>query len=72
MFIADASTAGKGAKALLMQGYGGIIWATDESQAKNLAFVLVPAYDTKATSDEWKVSEQVMATLNFVCQIIKN
>ncbi len=27
MFIADASTVGKGVKAPLMQGYGGFIWA---------------------------------------------
>lgn len=27
-----------------MQGYGGIIWATDEAQAKHPAFVLVPAF----------------------------
>lgn len=44
MFIADASTVGRGVKAPLMQGYGGIIWATDESQAKHPAFVLVPSF----------------------------
>ena len=48
MFIADASTAGKGVKAPLMQGYGGIIWATDEAQAKHPAFVLVPSYTETA------------------------
>ena len=35
MFIADASTVGKGVKAPLMQGYGGFIWATEASQAKH-------------------------------------
>ncbi len=48
MFIADASTAGKGVKAPLMQGYGGIIWATDEAQAKHPAFVLVPSQQHRA------------------------
>lgn len=71
MFIADASTAGLDTKAPLMQGYGGIIWATDEAQAKNPAFVLVPAYTTKATNDDWQVSEQVLATPNLLRQIIK-
>lgn len=71
MFIADASTAGKGVKAPLMQGWGGIIWATDESQAKNPAFVLVPAYDTKATSDDWQTSDQVKITPNLVREIAK-
>lgn len=69
MFIADASTAGKGVQAPLMQGYGGIIWATDESQARNPAFVLVPAYDTKAVNDDWTTSEQVAITPNLVREI---
>ncbi|WP_246830467.1 hypothetical protein [Neisseria sp. HMSC077D05] len=53
MFIADASTAGKGVKAPLMQGYGGIIWATDEAQAKHPTFVLVPSYTETAVNDQW-------------------
>lgn len=72
MFIADASTAGKGLKAPLMQGYGGIIWATDESQAKNPAFVLVPAYDETAVNDNWETSKQVGITPNLVRNIIAN
>lgn len=72
MFIADASTAGKGVKAPLMQGYGGIIWATDESQAKNPAFVLVPGYDSKAVNDDWTTSDQVGITANLVRNIIAN
>ena len=72
MFIADASTAGKGTKAPLMQGWGGIIWATDDNQAKNPAFVLVPAYDTKAVNDDWTTSEQVKVTANLVRDVIAN
>lgn len=72
MFIADASTAGKGLKAPLMQGWGGIIWTTDENQAKNPAFVLVPAYDTKAVNDDWTTSEQVGITANLVRDIMAN
>lgn len=69
MFIADASTAGKGTKAPLMQGYGGIIWATEESQRKNPAFVFVPAYDSKAVNDNWETTEQVKITPNLVREI---
>lgn len=72
MFIADASTSGKGVKAPLMQGWGGIIWATDENQAKNLAFVLVPAYDKGAVNDQWQTSEQVKVTANLVRDVMKN
>lgn len=35
LFMADASTVGKGVVAPLKQGYGGIIWATDESQREH-------------------------------------
>ncbi|HGO5854172.1 TPA: pyrroline-5-carboxylate reductase [Mannheimia haemolytica] len=66
MFIADASTSGKGLKAPLMQGWGGIIWASDESQDKNPAFVLVPAYDKGAVNDQWQTSDQVKVTANLV------
>ena len=61
MFIADASTVGRGVKAPLMQGYGGIIWATDESQSKHPAFVLVPSFAGPqwAVNDNWQVSDEV-------------
>lgn len=60
-FIADASTVGKGAEAPLKQGYGGIIWATDESQAENPSFVLVPSFAGPdwAVNDKWETSEEV-------------
>lgn len=44
LFIADASTPGKAVTAPLTQGYGGIIWATPEEQAKHPAIVVVPQY----------------------------
>jgi predicted peptidase len=72
MFIADASTAGKGVQAPLMQGYGGIIWATDESQAKNPAFVLVPAFSEKAVDDEWHTSDEVALVLPLLKQTLQN
>ncbi|TWT01894.1 hypothetical protein [Planomicrobium sp. CPCC 101079] len=43
-FIADSSVVGGDVTAPLTQGYGGLIWATDEEQAKNESFVLVPQY----------------------------
>ena len=70
MFIADASTAGKGVKAPLMQGYGGIIWATDEAQAKHPAFVLVPSYTETAVNDKWETTEEVPMTLRLVKNLI--
>jgi predicted peptidase len=45
LFMHDASVLGKRAEAPMMQGYGAIIWATPESQAKNNAFVVAPVFD---------------------------
>ncbi|MBH5328477.1 pyrroline-5-carboxylate reductase [Eikenella sp. S3360] len=70
MFIADASTAGKGVRAPLMQGYGGIIWATDEAQAKHPAFVLVPSYTETAVNDQWQTTDEVGMTLRLVHSLL--
>lgn len=68
MFIADASTVGKGVKAPLMQGYGGIIWATDEAQAKHPAFVLVLAFSgpQSGVNDQWQTTEEVGVALRLL------
>lgn len=71
MFIADASTAGKGVKAPLMQGYGGIIWATDQAQEKHPAFVLVPSYTETAVNDQWQTSEEVGMTLRLLKSLVR-
>ncbi len=42
MFIADASANGDDPLLPLVQGLGGVIWATPEEQAKHPCFVLVP------------------------------
>lgn len=44
VFIADASTAGADPEVSLTQGWGGLIWATDEFQQENPAIVLIPTY----------------------------
>lgn len=73
-FIADASMVGKGAKAPLMQGYGGIIWATDESQAANPCFVLVPSFAGPdwAVNDNWQTSDEVAIEFRLLNNVIAN
>jgi predicted peptidase len=68
LFMADGSTTGKGSEAPLKQGYGAIIWATEESQAKNPCFVLVPAYagPRNIVNDNWEVSDEVDMTLRLL------
>ena len=72
LFMADASTTGKGAEAPLKQGYGGIIWATDESQAEHPCFVLVPAYagPENAVNDNWETSDEVEMTLRLLHSVV--
>lgn len=72
LFMADASTTGKGVKAPLMQGYGGIIWATEESQSRHPSFVLVPSFKgpENATNDNWQVSEEVGIALRLLKNIV--
>lgn len=71
-FIADASTVGRGPEAPLMQGYGGIIWATEESQNENPAFVLVPTFKGPewAVNDEWQTSVEVGIAHRLLIDII--
>lgn len=78
MFMADASTAGLGAAAPLKQGYGGIIWATDESQAKHPSFVLVPAFKgqknahgpNSAVNDDFQVSPEVDTAYKLLNDVV--
>lgn len=72
LFMADASTVGKGVIAPLKQGYGGIIWATDESQAKNPSFVLVPSFEgpENVTNDQWQVTNEADMALRLLHHIV--
>ncbi|MGJ5641475.1 hypothetical protein [Formosa sp. S-31] len=71
-FIADASTVGKGVIAPLKQGYGGIIWATDESQLENPSFVLAPSFAGPdwATNDKGEVSDEVGISFRLLNHVI--
>ena len=71
LFMADGSTTGRGALAPLMQGYGGIIWATDESQAEHPAFVLVPSFvgPENVVNDQWETSYEVNMVLRLLDKI---
>ena len=72
MFMADGSTTGKGAQAPLKQGYGGIIWATDESQAEHPSFVLVPAFagPENVVNDGFKASDEVDTALRLLEKVV--
>lgn len=72
LFMGDASTVGKGAMSPLKQGYGGIIWATEESQKENPSFVLVPAFEgpERVTNDQWEVTEEADIAMRLLQKIV--
>ena len=58
-FIPDSSVVGKDAEAVLTQGWGGLIWATDTEQAKHPAFVVVPVFTETIVDDNFNHSQQI-------------
>lgn len=58
MFIADASTPGSDVTLPLTQGYGALVWATPESQAKNPCYVLVPQFSGVAVDDNYQHTDE--------------
>ena len=50
-FIPDSSVVGKGTDAVLTQGWGGLVWATDAEQAKHPCFIVVPVFTETIVDD---------------------
>jgi predicted peptidase len=61
MFMADASCNSRDPFLPLIQGIGGVIWATPEEQSKHPSFVLVPQvpYGTRLTKDDFTASPEL-------------
>ena len=82
-FIPDASLFGKGTEASLKQGYGALVWTTDEAQSKNECFVYVPAFNQglkndypslnvrmdSTVDDDYNVSEDVFVNIDCIKDI---
>lgn len=65
-FIPDSSAVGRGDEAVLTQGWGGLIWATAEEQAKHPCYVLVPVFTEVVVDDNFNTSEQIAAEKNLI------
>lgn len=59
LFMADASTPGKDYTTPLTQGYGALVWATDQWQSKNPCYVLVPQFSGVAVNDAYEHTDEV-------------
>lgn len=68
VFIADMSVAGQEVTAPLTQGYGGIIWASAEEQAKHESIVLVPAFPETILDDHggYTTTDYVEMTVRLI------
>jgi len=65
-FIPDASAVGRDADYVLTQGWGGLIWATEEEQAKHPAFVVVPVFTETVVDDSFNHSGQIEVALKLI------
>lgn len=72
LFIADANTVGRYVKKPLIQGYGALVWATNESQDKNPSFILVPSYTMQTVNDKFEITDEVDMTIRLLYSLIEN
>ncbi len=66
LFITDSSVVGRETTAALEQGYGALVWVTDEEQSKHPSFVIAPEYPENILAGEDGVTDYVEATLNLL------
>lgn len=72
LFMADASTPGTDVTRPLTQGYGALVWATEEWQAEHPCFVLVPQYSGVAVNDAYEHTDEVDMVMRLVKSIAKD
>ena len=70
LFIADASTPGEDATKPLTQGYGALVWATQESQSKNPCYVLVPQFSGVAVDDNYDKTDEVDMAIRLLKSVV--
>lgn len=70
LFMADASTPGTDVTRPLTQGYGALVWATAESQAKNPCYVLVPQFSGVAVNDVYEHTDEVDIVIRMLNSIV--
>lgn len=71
LFMADGSTPGDDVTLPLTQGYGGLVWGTDEFQKEHPCYVVVPQYPYVTVDDEWQTTPQVDGTIRLVKDLIQ-
>lgn len=65
-FIPDSSVVGKDTGVYLTQGWGGLIWATEEEQAKHPSFVVIPIFTDTIVDDSFNHSQQIDVAMRLL------
>ena len=71
-FIPDSSVVGNGTDAVLTQGWGGLIWATEEEQEKHPSFVVIPIFTETVVDDSFNHSEQIEVAVRLIRSLTEN
>ena len=66
MFIPDSRAAGREPTFSLTIGWGGVVWATAEEQAKHPCFVLIPIFTETVVDDNFNTSSQIDTAVNLI------
>ncbi len=69
LFIADASTVGDDATKPLTQGYGALVWATDDWQSLHPCYVLVPQFQGGTVNDKYEHNSEVDAAVRLLKKV---
>ena len=70
LFMADASTPGDNPLTPLTQGYGALVWATDEWQATHPCYVLVPQFSGVAVNDAYQRTDEVDMVIRMLRSVV--
>ena len=71
MFIPDSSAVGRGTDIVLSQGWGGLIWAAPQEQARHPSFVLVPVFTETVVDDSFNHSAQIDVAVRLIESLLK-
>lgn len=71
LFMADASTPGTDVTRPLTQGYGALVWATEEWQTEHPCYIIVPQYSGVAVNDAYEHTDEVDMVMRLVEKIAK-
>lgn len=70
LFMADASTPGDDVTRPLTQGYGALVWATQDWQEKNPCYILVPQFSGVAVNDEYGHTDEVDIVIRMLGNVV--